>query len=211
MKPLKKTRLELLKDNQLVWRVKARRCDDCLIELINRHSKLFFKISQKYFPFVYKRGNSQSVEDIIGSSHSVIYEAIKEYNPRKKVKFSTWLGNFVRYKCLNYLNKNSKLIDADEAKLDFFFQKKSLEAFSEKEKTEDHIFICNLISQFKDDRMKKVFELRYFSDAKKMTWVSIGDRLNVSAQTAINLHNKGKDMIRRKLDSEDLASADKIF
>lgn len=211
MKPLKKIKLELLKDNQLVWRVKSHRCDDCLVELINRHSKLFFKISQKYFPFVYKSGNSQSVEDIIGSSHSVIYEAVKEYNPRKKVKFSTWLGNFVRYKCLNYLNKNSKLIDADEAKLDFFFQKKSLEAFSEKKKTEDHTFICNLISQFKDDRMKKVFELRYFSDNKKMTWVTIGDKLNVSAQTAINLHNKGKDMIRRKFDSEDLASADKIF
>ena len=78
------------------------------------------------------------------------------------------------------------------------------------EKKDDHIFICNLISQFKDERMKKVFELRYFSGSKKMTWVNIGSKLKVSAQTAINLHNKGKDMIRKKFDS-DLVIADKIL
>ena len=210
MKVLEKKQLKSLKDNQLIWRTKARNCDDCLLELIERHTKLFYKISQKYFPFVYKNNSTQTVEDLIGSSYSVIYEAVRQYNPRKKVKFSTWLGNFVRYKCLNYLNKNSRLVDADESKLDFFFQKKSLEAHSDKEKKDDHIFICNLISQFKDERMKKVFELRYFSGSKKMTWVNIGSKLKVSAQTAINLHNKGKDMIRKKFAS-DLVIADKIL
>ena len=193
--------MKKLKDNQLVWRVNVKKCDKSLIELISRHTPLFYKISQKYFPFAFKGGSSQTVDDIIGSCESLIYESILEYKSTRKVKFSTWLGNFVRYKCLNYLNKNSKLVDAEEGKLNFFFQKKSLEEYSKATEVDDHIFVNNLIDQFKDDRMKKVFELRYFSGEKKMTWVNIGTELNVSAQTAINLHNRGKSIIKKKFKS----------
>jgi RNA polymerase sigma factor (sigma-70 family) len=200
-----------LKDNQLVWRVKVRRCDTSLLELINRHTPLFYKISQKYFPFAFRGGNSQTVDDIIGSSESIIYESILEFKASKKVKYSTWLGNFVRYRCLNYLNKNSKMVDAEEGKLNFFFQKKSLEEYNKITRSDDHFFINNLIDQFKDDRMKKVFELRYFSGEKKMTWVKIGDRLAVSAQTAINLHNKGKNIIKKKMQTDNGRYAYKIL
>ncbi len=199
-----------LNDNQLVWRVKVRKCDKSLLELISRHTPLFYKISQKYFPFAFKGGNNQTVDDIIGSSESIIYESILEYKSNRKVKYSTWLGNFVRYRCLNYLNKNSKMVDAEEGKLNYFFQKKSLEEYNKVVKHDDHFFINNLINQFKDDRMKKVFELRYFSGEKKMTWVKIGDRLAVSAQTAINLHNKGKSIIKKKMQT-DGRFADKIL
>lgn len=202
--------MKQLKDNQLVWRVKAKKCDKSLLELINRHTPLFYKISQKYFPFAFKGGSCQTVDDIIGSCGSLIYESILEYRSSRKVKYSTWLGNFVRYKCLNYLNKNSKLVDAEEGKLNFFFQKKSLEEYSKVGEADDHIFVNNLIDQFKDDRMKKVFELRYFSGEKKMTWVNIGTKLNVSAQTAINLHNRGKSIIKKKFKSSS-RYADKIL
>ena len=145
--------MKQLKDNQLVWRVKVKKCDKSLLELISRHTPLFYKISQKYFPFAFKGGSSQTVDDIIGSCESLIYESILEYKSTRKVKFSTWLGNFVRYKCLNYLNKNSKLVDAEEGKLNFFFQKKSLEEYSKATEVDDHIFVNNLIDQFKDDLM----------------------------------------------------------
>jgi RNA polymerase sigma factor (sigma-70 family) len=190
--------------------VKAKRCDESLLELIDRHTPLFYKISQKYFPFAFKGGSSQTVDDIIGSSQSLIYESILEFRQNRKVKYSTWLGNFVRYKCLNYLNKNSRLIDADEEMLNYFFIKKSLEEYNKSHQSEDHVFVNNLIKQFKDERMKKVFHLRYFSGEKKMTWVTIGGELNVSAQTAINLHNKGKTIIRKKLKTST-RFADKIL
>jgi len=202
--------MKQLKDGQLVWRVKVRRCESSLLELINRHSPLFYKISQKYFPFAFKGSNSQSVDDLIGSSQSVIYESILEFKANKGVKYSTWLGNFVRYKCLNYLNKNSKLIDVEENQLSFFFQKESLERYDNIKRDEDYRFVVNLIGQFKDKRMKKVFELRYFSGKKKMTWVNIGTKLKVSAQTAINLHSKGKSIIKKKLNSSS-ALPDKIL
>ena len=200
--------MKKLKDAQLVWRIKSKRCEKSLLELVSRHSNLFYKISHKYFPFS-NRGGAQSSEDMIGGVGSIIYEAAIKFRSNKNVKFSTWLGNFVRYKCLNYLNKNSKYIDADEDHLNYFFQGESLEAFENSRKKDDYLFVLNLIDQFKDPRMKKVFELRYFSDNKKMTWATIGGELEVSAQTAINLHNKGKNILRKKFDSKGLV--DKII
>ena len=84
------------------------------------------------------------------------------------------------------------------------------EEYNKSHQSEDHVFVNNLIKQFKDERMKKVFHLRYFSGEKKMTWVTIGGELNVSAQTAINLHNKGKTIIRKKLKTST-RFADKIL
>ena len=110
----------------------------------------------------------------------------------------------------SYLNKNSKLVEVEEGKLNFFFQKKSLEEHDKNALLEEYNFVSNLIDQFKDSRMKKVFELRYFSGEKKMTWVKIGDKLNLSAQTAINLHNKGKTIIKKKLQTSEIY-ADKIL
>ena len=92
-----------LNDNQLVWRIKAWRCEECLFEIANRHSKLFYKIARKYFPG-HIFNDSYSVEDLIGSKESIIYECALSYKAHRKVKFTTWLGNFVRYRCLNYWN-----------------------------------------------------------------------------------------------------------
>ena len=34
---------------------------------------------------------------------------IREISDQKKTKFSTWLGNYVRYKCLDFLNESNFL------------------------------------------------------------------------------------------------------
>ena len=51
-----------------------------------------------------------------------------------------------------------------------------------------------------DERIKKVFEIRY-SDLrdKPLTWRDVGKKLNLSSQTAINLHTKGLKFLRRKI------------
>ena len=198
-----------LKDNQLIWRVKRKSCDESLLELTRRHSKLYYKICHKYFPF--KTGAfNKKVEDLLGHKDGVIYEAVDSYKPSKKVKFSTWLGNFVRYRCLNYLNKNSRFVDVESDTLDFLTNAKSEELFNKDKDNETVDFVLNLISQFTDKRIKKIFQLRYFAKSdQKMTWIRIGKELDISAQTAINLHNKGKDIIRKKMSCARFA--DKII
>ena len=190
--------IDELSDKQLIWRIKAKDCEECLFTLIDRHSRLFYKISQRYFPA--QGFNSPPLaEDFIGSKDSVIYECVLAFRANRGVKFSTWLGNFVRYKCLNYLNKNSRYIHLDDDGLAFAMKQKSLDNHDLTKSSEDYDYIHNLLRQMKDDRITKIFELRYLSGEKKMTWEKIGKKMEMSAQTAINLHNKGKGILKKKV------------
>ena len=59
-----------------------------------------------------------------------------------------------------------------------------------------HIF--SILSNMKDKRIESVYKLRYFSD-KKMTWSKIGEKLGFSSQTAINLHARGAQALKTKI------------
>lgn len=197
-----------LNDNQLVWRIKAKDCSDCLFVLSKRHSKLFYKMSQRYFPPNLFYGD-QTAESFIGSKESIIYECARGFRSNKGVKFSTWLGNFVRYKCLNYLNKNSRYVSLEEEKLASLFNEKSIENFEKTKSSEDFHYVFNLLQQMKDARVIRVFNLRYLSGEKKMTWGEIGAKMNISSQTAINLHDRGRIILRKKI--TNMNNSDKIF
>ena len=70
---------------------------------------------------------------------------------------------------------------------------------------EDLDYVFNLLRQLKDSRIQTVFKLRYFhGDKKKMPWVKVAKTLKISTQTAINLHNKGKSILNRKMKSKGL-------
>ena len=64
-------------------------------------------------------------------------------------------------------------------------------------------FTGNILNQLRDKRIKKVFQLRYFSDSKKTTWNNIAKNLNISIQTAINLHDKGVAVLNKKISSKE--------
>ena len=69
-------------------------------------------------------------------------------------------------------------------------------------------FVTNLLDRMKDKRIRRVFSLRYASDfAKKNTWVEIGKAMDVSPQTAMNLHDRGKKIIAKKLTSRNFADS----
>ena len=72
-------------------------------------------------------------------------------------------------------------------------------------------YVLNILSQLKDKRIKKIFEIHYFSGTRKcITWEKIGKNMDVSSQTAINLHNKGRKMLVRKIKSKRTFRADFI-
>ena len=126
-------------------------------------------------------------------------------NPEKKVKFSTWLGNQVRYHCLNTLNGNSKKLLVENEKIDFMSdisvecsELQTKEQSSQNLKIEiDYIF--EILSKLHDSRIKEVFNLRYFSSAKKTPWAKIAKQMGISTQTAINLHQRGINILNKKM------------
>ena len=65
-------------------------------------------------------------------------------------------------------------------------------------------FINEILNQMCDSRTKKIFNLRYFSDAKLSPWNKIGKKMKISTQTAINIHNKAIDFLNKKINSKNL-------
>ena len=183
-------------DTNLANEVKEKDCQNSLVELIGRHSNLCYNICQKYMPVLHASGIF--VDDVLGDKDYIIYQSAKSYNPSKKTKFSTWLGNQVRYHCLNKINKNKKYVTMPDSELSFLIDQEEKEENS----TELKDYISSHLSRIKDKRIKRIFELRYFSDEGRLTWTAISKKISVSSQTAINLHNKGLSMLKKRIKRE---------
>ena len=136
-------------EKRLIKNIKEDSCEDSLRVLIQRHSPLCFDICKKYAPALSSKGID--VNDIASEKEYLIYKSILSYNPLKKTKFSTWLGNQMRYHCLNTLNKN-RLIATEDSQLDYFINKDC--DCSDVDLREQMDYVNNLISQLKDKRIK---------------------------------------------------------
>ena len=103
------------------------------------------------------------------------------------------------------MNKKSKdrLVATEDKSLDVLKEKNpfNIELQSDNNLFE---FTENILSQLKDPRIKKIFSLRYSNIEKKPSWCVIADKISVSTQTAINLHNRGIEILRKKIKSEKM-------
>ena len=77
---------------------------------------------------------------------------------------------------------------------------------AEKQSTENvKEFVSFLLDGLKDKRAKHIYMLRYFSDCgPKMTWKNIAKKVGVSSQTAINIHNRAKKILKNKMKSKEI-------
>lgn len=186
-----------LSDIDLISLVKDGSCSEAFCELVGRHSGIYLDTLYKYAP---ASSYYISREEFIDDKDLNIYEAIINYDPDKGAKFSTYLGNSTRWKCLNTVNKNKKrkTYSLDTEHRDSIEYEVNLESG---QTTED--FTKNLTSVESldiirkeaelcgDPRIKTIFDMRYFEcDNKPTTWKIIADKINLSIQGAIDIHNR---------------------
>tara|TARA_R110002012_G_scaffold21692_4_gene75457 strand:+ start:225 stop:827 length:603 start_codon:yes stop_codon:yes gene_type:complete len=184
-------------DNYLVERIRLNDCERSLKELIKRHSPLCFKILKKYSSSFF--ANNIDITETSMDKNLIIWNSAKSFSIHKNVKFSTWLANQIKYFCLNSINKKVKdrLVNTEDEILDALKEK------PDESSTEDLFeFTGNILSQLRDRRIKTIFSLRYSHAHKKPSWSKIATKLEISTQTAINLHNRGLDVLRKKIGSE---------
>lgn len=196
-------------DLELVEGIKNKNCSECLQELFDRHSGICVDVFSKYSGALIK--NSVILRDVLEQKEYIIYKSAMSYDPSKGSKFSTWLANQMRYFCLNSMNKN-RLVATDEESMNCIVHARCLHSYDEEGLLNDKVdFVKNIISQVKDKRVKKIFNIRYFNGAAKKTpWAKIAKELGVSTQTAINLHNKTITLIKRKMTTKDNTALDII-
>ena len=178
-----------LEDLQLVDNIKKdTKTEDCLHELIGRHTGIYLDMVNKYT----LNGNTTNRLDLIDEKDYNIYQAALKYEGDRGTKFPTFLGNETKWICLNKFNKRKKdpqLSIDDVRESDILRPKKErlkeedLEVFSEAIKfSKDH----------KDKRVEKIFEMRYITGEKNkvMPWKKISEELNMSIQGCIKTQKR---------------------
>ena len=206
-----------LNDEQLVSNIQQSGCSDSIVELTERHTKLVSQIMKRY------AGASQcsgvAMRDFLDEKNFIVFEAARKFDESKNIKFSTWLGNNVRYYCLNTLNKQSKyytparhenVIDhTDKGLADYLSDAIATEEYAEQSKIEDQMeYVMNILSQFKDKRIEKIIRMRYLEGAKKCSFSVIAKALKMSTQGVIDLHDSFIKFVGEKMRSEQ--NMDKI-
>ncbi len=196
------TKLKSIQDSDisLVKKIKEFNCNDSFEKLSSSYDNFYFSIARRYSQALTKMGMSK--EEIKSEKDFILYKAIQSFDAKQKTKFSTWFCNCARYHFLNYINSNKKYVLNEGFGIDTFVNKDILSTTDKN--TEMHDYLSSLLSSFKDQRINEVYRLRYFSNSSKLTtWNKIAKKLNISTQTAINLHEKARSFLRNKIVSKN--------
>ena len=175
---------------------------ESLNELISRHSGIYIEIVNRYiredFGIVRK-------DDVIQEKDFNIYRCALKFDPSKKTKFSTYLGNETKWMCLNLYNRNKKEKNNLEISENIYsLLCPDLSEIPNRIDTEMQAEVNSIIKNIPDKRIKKIFKMRYVEGQKNkvMPWKRIGEKVNLSIQGCINVHNKGIMLIKDKLQGE---------
>jgi len=188
-----------LSDLELVQKVKSKSCSESLKILIERHSALCFDVFKKYDKALKEK--NVNVQDLTEEKDYIIYRCTLNFDASKNSKFSTWLANHVKYKCLTNITKQKWNVSLDDENNNHVASKLTAEKDEFLEKRD---FIFNLLSQMKDKRLEKIIYLRYYGDKASRKWKNISKELGVTYQTAITLHKKALDFLKTKIQSENM-------
>jgi RNA polymerase sigma factor (sigma-70 family) len=183
-----------MKDLELAQQVRNYDDQVALQELIEKHQGIFYTIVHKYSTVFKQSGVYKN--DVLDDRDYIIYKTAKSFQPDKNAKFSTWLGNCTTYECLNRISEKAKFIYSEE--LDN--QKTCPTIQSPDPCNEEKIQFCfDEVKKLNDKRALKIFKLRYLNGTRKvMPWNQIGEKLKISTQTALNIHNKAIKRIKSK-------------
>ena len=182
------------KDETLIKKIVKNQCNKSLKELVERHSGMLFNIGKKYCTSCLL-----DLQEINDNKYWIIFNAAKSFDPNKGSKFSTWLGNQIRFFCLNYKNKNNKFFTVEDKTLEII-----VNAFNKKEESSNKKEIINkiidLFHEISDPNTKNAIYYRYFhSQERILNYAEIAEILNVTPQTVLNWHNKFIEFAKKKL------------
>ena len=180
-------------DIYLIDKVKNYADQESMRELIDRHSGIYVEMVNKYLP---ESSEGLNKEDVLQDKDFCIYDAAIKFDETKNAKFSTYIGNLARWKCLNIYNKNIKF---PQSCISEIFDD-SVSCDSDLKKIEKEELIKNIFKKIdciKDTRVKKIFTMRYKNGTKLTPWKKIAKKLDLSIQGCINIHNKHLTEIKK--------------
>lgn len=190
-------------DSELTFKVKEKKDEKALIELINRHSGIYIHMVNKYGG---KAISPLQYEDLIKDKDYQIYKAAIDYDESKS-KFCTHLANRAKYLCLTNRSENkenSNIVNFSDQEMFIEDPKDHPDGACEKEEILKKLM--TIIKEISDERTRDVFLERYFSNqnGKVKPWKEIAKKFNLSIQGAINIHDREIPKLLKKLKNEQI-------
>lgn len=178
-----------LSDVDLIGKVKGKMDSAALNELVARHSGIFYQVVKSYswVPPVEQ-------QDLIDHKAYFIYNYALDFKPEKNVKFSSYVGQRIKYECQGLIGKNQNVDEISDnipapTPVDY--------------NSEVMDFIVKNASKIDDDKFLKIFKLRHYSEKKK-SWKAIGDLLEMSDEGARKIYLRNISFIKRGIKKEGL-------
>lgn len=188
-------------DQELAQKVKEDHDQEALVELIERHSGIYVHMIKCYGS---KSLTQDQINNLIDEKDYNIYKAALDFD-HSKSKFSTYLANKTKYACLTEktLNKKKRNTICYED-IDFCQVSPDLEPDEECLFNEGYKRMINMILRHSDNRVKTIFYERYFCGerGKLKPWKKIADKINLSTQGCINIHNRTLKEFKNKIQNE---------
>ena len=185
-----------INESDVIKNIKANSCNESLKVLISRHSGICYNLILKYKKYIHSK--NCDFQDLIDQKDYFIYQAALQYDKNKNIKFSTWLGNYVKYQCLNCRRTKFNYCILDEEASVEIEQKSHRDYESHNLMIDKANAVKDILNSLDDKRIKNIYTLRY-ENTKKMTFKKISIELGVSEPTVKKLFQKGKKIISKKM------------
>ncbi len=190
-------------ENDLIALVKDNSDSKAYLELSSRVEKLYFNVCHKYSKPLIDHGID--FKDILEQKDAIIYFCVNNFDVKRKSKFSTYVGNYARFLCLNSINARKLIMPSSDDEIAAHIENTQIcHNYNQKEVAqEEYNAIYNLIDQFQDKRISEIFRHRYLGD-KKMVWAEVAKKVGLSSQTCIALGSRGLKILKYKIKSKNI-------
>lgn len=161
--------------------------NESLKELISRHSNLVINMVNS---IMCDPNHALNKKQILEEKDFFIYKTALKFKSDKGAKFSTHLGNEIKWACLNIYNRKKNKPKLKIEDVGSLHSEENI--ICNIEENDDKLRIQEIIDQIEDERARRILELRYTIGLKNkvMPWRLISKDIGLSIQGCINLHNK---------------------
>jgi RNA polymerase sigma factor (sigma-70 family) len=178
-------------DVELIAKVKAENDSKALQELISRNTGIYVDTALKFTVY----SDKIQLEEIKEDKAYNIYKWALSYNPEKKMKFSTYVGEMTKFLCMDILNQTPEKVDIEEID-----EPAAVENIEVQTATNDALEeIKKEALKVEDSRFWQIIQLRHFSNGKSKSWRQIGREMGITHERARQIYNKHISSIQHYL------------
>ena len=174
--------------------------EECLSELINRHSGIFYKASSNYL------AAGQLRNDFFNEKEYFFYTVATKFDETRGCTFPVYLYNMTRWTCMKELTRATKRekedpydpMDLDSVMTSKGVDKNVKSPADELIFNEDLALVEEALDNIDDEKAKKIIKMRYLEgNGKKPTpFFNLKDEVGLSRWGVIMAHNRGLSKVK---------------